>query len=100
MWVQPINQFNLLNSRPFLQLGFSSDRITNITVMLVVDHLLHRYLEANPVGSLSMLPNPPGKQIRYINVQTRVMAIRNDIDSEVIVTWHDRKLEMSQPRSI
>jgi hypothetical protein len=40
-------------------------------------------------GSFAMLPDPPGHTIRYTNVKNGVIAIRNDIDPEVVTTgWH------------
>jgi O-succinylbenzoate synthase len=47
MRVQPINQLDLLDSRPLLQLGFPGDRVTNITVMLIIDQPRALILEAN-----------------------------------------------------
>jgi len=57
MWIQSTDELNFLRPRSLLQLRFSSNRITNIAVMLVIDQLIPLILRSEPgLGTLSMLP--------------------------------------------
>ena len=41
-------------------------------------------------GPLSVLPGPPREPIGHTDVKNRVVPIRDDGDSEVVITWHNQ----------
>jgi hypothetical protein len=74
-WIQLINQAEFLRAGPFLQLRFSSDRVTDITIMFVIDQLSALILCGEPdLGSFAMLPGSARESVCHADV-------KNDFDS-------------------
>jgi hypothetical protein len=68
--VQSINQFNLLDSRPFLQLRFSSDGVADISVMFVIDQLFALILGGEPdLRAFAVLTGPARESVGHTNVK-------------------------------
>ena len=70
-------------------LRFPSDRIADITIVFVIDQLF-ALISGRESGSgpLSVLPGPPREPIGHTDVKNRVIPIRDDVDPEVVITWH------------
>jgi hypothetical protein len=65
------------------------ERIADITIMFVIDQLF-ALISGRESGSgpLSVLPGPPREPIGHTDVKNLVIPIRDDVDPEVVITWH------------
>ena len=59
--------------------------------MLVVDELFALISgRESGFGLLSALPGAPREPIGHTDVKNRVIPIRDDVDPEVVITWHNQ----------
>ena len=86
-WVKATDQGNFLCARPFFQLSLPLDRIANVPVILVVNQFLAAIIGRKRCSdSFAVFPSSPRQAVGYANVENGMIAVRNDVNPEVIVT--------------
>jgi hypothetical protein len=57
--------------------------------MFVIDELFALVLgPESGRGALSVLPSPPREPIGHTDIKNRVIPICDNLDPEVVITWH------------